>query len=286
MDSRKIETFIAVAELQNISAAAEKLHISHQGVSQQIKSLENELGIVLFERSTNKISITSVGKKTYEIFKPIMESFNAGTDELSAFIQHHKKKFSIAYFTGIGYSKTIKPLIDDIVSRSSDTEIELISGSIRSCISLTKSNSVDAAIIPVQIGERIEGLSSVILRRVPMSILISTVHPWASRESISALDLEDASMLVYDNRRDGFASPFMSNIKVKEIIYVDSFDNYVLRLTKGDCFGINFQDYSMREWEFKLLDLPDCYKTDMDIVAVFKQTNIHANTLSRIEPIE
>jgi len=50
MDHRSIDTFMAVARTRNVSQAAEQLNLSQSAVSKRVKMLEQELGIVLFER--------------------------------------------------------------------------------------------------------------------------------------------------------------------------------------------------------------------------------------------
>lgn len=281
MDSKKLEIFITVAELGNISAAAEKLHISHQGVSQQIKGLETEIGALLFERSNNRITITDIGQKMYDIFKPVVDGFNAGSAELNSYITAQKASISIAYFSGIGYAKTIMPIVDMLRETSPDADITLVSGEIKKCISKVRNNHVDAAIVPIQLGEQQDGLNQYLLKRVPMNILVSQKHEWATKKSVTREDISHGKMLVYDNRSEKDAPPFMSSIEVEEQIFVDNFDNYMLRLAKGDVFGINFEDYSTREWNVELLELPECYKIDMDIVLVCKAGNIHADAFRR-----
>jgi len=56
-----LPAFRAVAELQNLRAAAERLHLTHSAVSQQIKGLEEQLGFPLFERSGRGIVLNSAG---------------------------------------------------------------------------------------------------------------------------------------------------------------------------------------------------------------------------------
>lgn len=56
-----LPAFRAVAELQNLRAAAERLHLTHSAVSQQIKGLEEQLGFALFERSGRGIVLNSAG---------------------------------------------------------------------------------------------------------------------------------------------------------------------------------------------------------------------------------
>lgn len=56
-----LPAFRAVAELQNLRAAAERLHLTHSAVSQQIKGLEEQLGFPLFERSGRGIVLNTAG---------------------------------------------------------------------------------------------------------------------------------------------------------------------------------------------------------------------------------
>ena len=61
MELRHLRYFVAVAEENNVSRAAQKLHISQPGVSCQIRDLEDELGIGLFERTARTIRLTAEG---------------------------------------------------------------------------------------------------------------------------------------------------------------------------------------------------------------------------------
>ena len=61
MEIRILKYFLTVAREQNITRAAEALHITQPTLSRQISALEEELGTRLFERSNKKITLTQEG---------------------------------------------------------------------------------------------------------------------------------------------------------------------------------------------------------------------------------
>ena len=72
MDDLKSFTYVlAVAECKSISKVAELLYISQPSLSRFISSLEQELGILLFERKSNGISLTEAGEIYVEYGKEI-----------------------------------------------------------------------------------------------------------------------------------------------------------------------------------------------------------------------
>ena len=62
MELRHLRYFITVAQEQSFTRAAEKLFTAQPSLSQQIKDLEQEVGVNLFERSSRKIQLTDEGK--------------------------------------------------------------------------------------------------------------------------------------------------------------------------------------------------------------------------------
>src|SRR5437868_4512674 len=63
MELYQLRSFAAVAELGHLTRAAEKLHISQPALSAQIKALEDELGVALFERTPSGMTLTPAGQR-------------------------------------------------------------------------------------------------------------------------------------------------------------------------------------------------------------------------------
>lgn len=95
MDFHQWEYVIAVAEEKNISRAAEKLYISQPSLSQYIIRLENSLGVKLFNRRGNSITLTFAGEKYVKTAKNIINLNKQLRKELSDIAESKKGRIRI-----------------------------------------------------------------------------------------------------------------------------------------------------------------------------------------------
>lgn len=75
---RGMAVFASVVSHGSFSGSARELGITTSAVSQQIRSLENELGVVLLHRSTRKLSLTEAGESFYEAAKDVVSAAEQG----------------------------------------------------------------------------------------------------------------------------------------------------------------------------------------------------------------
>ena len=84
MELRHLRYFIAVAEEQNVTRAAERLHVSQPPLTRQIRDLEAELGVELFVRTAKTIRLTKAGQVFLRESKAAMQRVEAAVTAVRA----------------------------------------------------------------------------------------------------------------------------------------------------------------------------------------------------------
>jgi DNA-binding transcriptional LysR family regulator len=84
MELYQLRSFAAVAEIGHVTRAAERLHISQPALSAQIKALEDELGVVLFERTSGGMVLTSAGQRLLAEAEKVLAAAQALRQEARA----------------------------------------------------------------------------------------------------------------------------------------------------------------------------------------------------------
>src|SRR5580704_3002429 len=80
--SRQLEYFRAVARESHFTRAAELLRVAQPALSQQIRKLERQLGVVLFERDHHRVQITAAGAALLDHAERILSDLEAAEQEM------------------------------------------------------------------------------------------------------------------------------------------------------------------------------------------------------------
>lgn len=282
MDIRKIEYFMKVAETLNYSRAAEELHISHQALSKQIQQLELELGAKVLERTTTKVSLTEVGQKLYDVFVPILRDVNRGYLEVQEFVKYKKDTLRIGYFSTLSYGRIIEPVICFLQEHAPQIRVDILATDIGLEKQLLEQDSIDLAVSLLFDESEWNAYPYVVLRKEKLKLIVSDHHPWYGKETITVENIANGSMLVYENRPDKGEEAFFYGMQVKERVPVRNADSYMNTLRQGKHFGVIGENYSRREGQFQLFDLPDGYQKEVPVIAAFKKLHPRAGLMEQL----
>jgi DNA-binding transcriptional LysR family regulator len=123
-DFSRIRTFIKVVEAGSFSAAARDSS-SVSSVARQVKSLEDELGGRLLNRSTRSLSLTDVGRRFYERVTAIANDLNKAKSEVSSLHDEVKGVLRASLRIAAG-TTVVVPALPKFLSRYPDLELDVL----------------------------------------------------------------------------------------------------------------------------------------------------------------
>lgn len=148
MELRQLEYFIAVAEEENFTRAAQRVHISQSGVSAQLKQLERELGAQLIDRSGRSATLTPAGKAALEHARTALRAaaeLRRSVDEVSGLV---RGELTVGMLKGC----TIAPFFDALAEfrkAHPGVGLALIEDDADALIEKVRAGDADAAIVAV-----------------------------------------------------------------------------------------------------------------------------------------
>lgn len=99
MDYKQLQFFLAVCEAKSFRNAAAKCYVSQQAISKSLSNLEQELGIQLFVRGQNGVSLTEAGQQLQELARPHLNQRDEILRQMHDF--HSRQQLHIGYFMGL-----------------------------------------------------------------------------------------------------------------------------------------------------------------------------------------
>jgi DNA-binding transcriptional LysR family regulator len=191
---QQLRCFVAVAEEQQFTAAADSLNVAQPSISSQIQRLEEVLGTPLFHRGHRPVMLTDAGLELLPLARRVLSSLDDvfhGITEVDGLQRGH---VTVGATPSIG--STLLPLVLANFHRSfpgiSITTIERDSEVIAEDL---ESGALDLALVVMPL--RRPTLENTILAIERLVVVVSQEHPLASREHISINDLRGVPMIMF-----------------------------------------------------------------------------------------
>jgi DNA-binding transcriptional LysR family regulator len=124
MDVQDLRIFARVARVQNLSSVGAEFNLSAGTISKRLQSLEAELSVRLFDRTTRSISITEEGEKLLADIEPILERLDRAIETLEANVRHPKGRLRVSAPTTLGRG-IIAPAICAFLKRYPSIEVHI-----------------------------------------------------------------------------------------------------------------------------------------------------------------
>jgi len=182
MDNRKLAIFQAVATLNSFSQAAEQLHIAQSAVSVAIKKLENELGLLLFDRNERKIRLTVEGQRLLVHAGIIQRQFAEALQDMQALhnLAAGRVSFSTTAMMGSHY---FPARISAFKQQHPDIDFRVINEGTEGVLGLLDSGEVDMGVVNSRNIDT--SLDAIALCSEPIVVCVADSHPLASLSTIS-----------------------------------------------------------------------------------------------------
>jgi len=194
MNIGHLRTFYVLAKTGSFSRAAEELHITQPGVSIHIKSLEDYLGIGLFEKVDKKFVLTEAGKVFYLYVVKIFNLIDETKRSLSCFTNLKCGSLSLGATSNIGVY-ILPCLLGEFKRKHPEINIQVSIGNTRIIEQKILSNEIDLGLVEA----KIHSLSEVTIkhwRDEKLILITSPKHPWAKLKHIKPSRLVDQSFVV------------------------------------------------------------------------------------------
>lgn len=196
MTLSELRFIVAVSKERNFRRAAEKCFVSQPALSLAIKKLEDDLGVLIFERSRTDVSPTPIGEKivhqairAIEEVNHIREIAKQGNNQLNG-----PFRLGLIYSVGPYLLPEIIPILRQ---KAPDMPLDIEENLTTQLEMQLKNGVIDAAIVALPFN--VAGINTLALYDEKYIVMVPIDHPWANKTSIKAEALIDENVLLLNS---------------------------------------------------------------------------------------
>lgn len=199
MELRHLRYFIAVAEEENVTRAAERLNVSQPPLSRQIHDLEEELRVSLFDRTGKSLQLNAAGKVFLVEARAVLERASLAMQTVQALTEHHQHVIHVGYAPSL--TVQILPQILRIFEQSQpQVRVQLHDLSSEEMSQGLRDGSLHAALLALPLQRLRAGLSSEKLQSHEVFVAMPVDHPLTKKRKITLTELFTYRLIGYTRK--------------------------------------------------------------------------------------
>jgi DNA-binding transcriptional LysR family regulator len=191
MELRQLRYFIHVAEEEHVGRAARKLHITQSPLSRQIRDLERDLGVLLFERRKGRLRLTAAGRALLDEARPIMRQVERARSAVVRAGRGEPQHLGIAVVETAIASGVVLAGLRTLCRRLPDVSLSLRVANPEEQLRLLMSAHIDAGVLP-DIGLQDSDLATLRLHSESIVLALSVDDARSLAPDLALGDLSDA----------------------------------------------------------------------------------------------
>ncbi|MFD0050678.1 LysR family transcriptional regulator [Actinomycetes bacterium NPDC127524] len=192
MDIRQLKYFVTIAEEGKITTAAKKLNIAQPPLSRQLKQMEEELGVILFDRDNKSLNLTLEGERLLLRAKELLNKL----DETMVEVQELRKDAS--GILSVGSNLYCAPLIlskvIDIREKNPGLTFKVWEGETIHLIKMLSKRQIEIAVTNSPITEK--SISQRTLKSDPYVLVLPEKWTWSGSEQCSLKEIIDLPLIL------------------------------------------------------------------------------------------
>ena len=193
LDNFRLVVFRAVAEQQSFRKAAEELYLTQPAVSLQIKALEEDLGVQLFDRTGPRIKLTAAGKILLEYSRQANALFVLAKDEIATLSGDHAGQLALGASTTIA-QYVLPRLLGEFSREYPRVHPTMISGNTEQIVEALNEQKIALGLIEGPARSR--DVKTEPFLEDELVLIVSAAHEWAEVKSIPCSEMAAASLLM------------------------------------------------------------------------------------------
>ena len=195
---KQIRYFIAVVDCNSFTEAAEQMYISQSAISQQIRSLESELGVKLIIRENRKFTLTPAGEYFYRSSKGIVDALEKLTRETVRIAKDSEASLRIGYLRCYS-GQELHEAVAQFSEIYPEVDITIVNGTHEELYDMLRTGSVDLVLNDQRRAFSDEYVNFELLK-CGCYIEISKRSPFGDKENVTLEDLEHTTCILISSK--------------------------------------------------------------------------------------